>query len=357
MRFGPVLAAVGRFLEGRGTRARSTATARSPRCRRRPARSCAAAWASAARSTSCPTATIATPTSRSRATPTRRSRWSARLVPHKRVDLLLAQLAVAAAASRGCVSTSSATARSGRGCSALAAELGLRATSSPSTASSPTRSATSCCSRAWLTTSTSHAEGWGLSIIEAAAYGVPTRRAATCRACATRWSTAAPAGSSTRSRRLRHGAGPRAARARRRGPGPRGHRGLPGWAGCFTWDRSAELLAGRAARPPARRRSARDGRSARRDIGIVAEFARPRDCAGRSPAALRPTDQVDVHGDRVGLLLTGCDEVDAAAVLRRLGVTDADVRLADRYDLLVGPARLPDRCAPTGGPRRSRCSR
>ena len=40
-------------------------------------------------------------------------------------------------------------------------------------------------------------------------------------------------------------------------------------------------------------------------------------------------------------LLTGCDEVDAAAALKRLGVTDADIRLADRYDLLVGPARLP----------------
>jgi len=57
---------------------------------------------------------------------------------------------------------------------------------------------------------------------------------------------------------------------------------------------------------------------------------------------LRPTDQVRTHGDRISLLLTGCDDTDAKVVLRRLGVTDARVRLADRFDLLVGPAGIPD---------------
>ena len=85
----------------------------------------------------------------------------------------------------------------------------------------------------------------------------------------------------------------------------------------------------------------RDGRGARSDISVVADVARPRNW---NPASwtLRPTDQVRTHGDRISLLLTGCDDTDAKVVLRRLGVTDARVRLADRFDLLVGPAGIPD---------------
>ena len=109
------------------------------------------------------------------------------------------------------------------------------------------------------------------------------------------------------------------------------------WAGCFTWDRSAELLAGVA-------HSAADGatalRSARSDMGVIVEFVPPADWSGMD--ALRPTDQADVRDGRVRLLLTGCDEIDAATTLQRLGIDHADVRLADRYDLLVGPARLPE---------------
>jgi hypothetical protein len=122
------------------------------------------------------------------------------------------------------------------------------------------------------------------------------------------------------------------------------------WARCFTWDRSANLLAGvllAAGNPEV----GPGDRSARSDMSVVAEFDRPRDLAGAlAYAALRPTDQVEVHDGRVGLLLTGCDEIDAAAALRRIGVTDAEVRLADRYDLLVGPARLPDVLIRAHGP-------
>ena len=128
--------------------------------------------------------------------------------------------------------------------------------------------------------------------------------------------------------------------------------GCQAWARCFNWDRSAGLLAGvllAAAEPEI----GPGERSARSDMGVVAEFDRPSDMAGAlCYAALRPTDQIEVRGDRVGLLLTGCDELDAAAALKRLGVDikDADVRLADRYDLLVGPARLPDMLTRAHGP-------
>jgi hypothetical protein len=115
------------------------------------------------------------------------------------------------------------------------------------------------------------------------------------------------------------------------------------WARSFGWDRSAELLAGVLLATTAR--SAAEGRGARSDIGVIAEIRRPRGWSAAS-WTLRPTDQVTERGDRVTLLLTGCDEVDAGEVLRRLGVTDARVRLADRFDLLVGPSGMPDAVRP-----------
>ena len=203
--------------------------------------------------------------------------------------------------------------------------------------------------RAWLTMSTSHHEGWGLSIIEAAAYGVPTLalRVPGVRDSVVNGSTGwlvdeVGQFGTAAILALRELADEDRAREITEA--------CQVWARCFTWDRSASLLAGvllAAGKPEI----GPGDRSARSDMGIVAEFDRPRDFAGAlAYAALRPTDQVEVHGDRVGLLLTGCDEVDAAAALKRLGVTDADIRLADRYDLLVGPARLPDLLNRVHGP-------
>ena len=97
--------------------------------------------------------------------------------------------------------------------------------------------------RAWLTTSTSRREGWGCRSIEAAAQGVPTL-ALRRRACATRWSTAARAGSSARSR-LRRRRRPGAAASSPTSDRARDDtEACQAWARCFTWDRSAELLAG-----------------------------------------------------------------------------------------------------------------
>jgi hypothetical protein len=52
---------------------------------------------------------------------------------------------------------------------------------------------------------------------------------------------------------------------------------------------------------------------------------------------VRATDEVVHRSGATSLLLGGCDEFDAVAVLRRLGIPDADVRLAEREDLLAGP--------------------
>ena len=54
-------------------------------------------------------------------------------------------------------------------------------------------------------------------------------------------------------------------------------------------------------------------------------------------SGLRTTDEIVDRGGTTSLLLGGCDEFDAVAVLRRLRVPDADVRLAEPEDLLAGP--------------------
>jgi glycosyltransferase involved in cell wall biosynthesis len=228
---------------------------------------------------------------------------------------------------------------------------------------------------AWLTTSTSDGEGWGLVVLEGAAAGVPclALRATGIRDSVldgvTGWlvdgiddfAAALP-------RTLAELADPARARAV--------SRACREWAGSFTWDRSADLLAGsvlsemRAFRrsgsqdatlPPADRSAlhrAATRRRARSDMTTVAHFThdRPWDAA----AALRLTDEVAVRAPGEGApgeavaLLRGCDEVDALAVLGRVGAKDPYVRLASRHELLGGPtvvgvgrtAHSPDQATP-----------
>jgi glycosyltransferase involved in cell wall biosynthesis len=341
-RFGPVLAAVGRFLEGRGTRAvygDRPIAAVSPSTRQELRRQLGFRGPIHI----VPNGNDAAPSLRAPRDPDPTITLVSRLVPHKRVDLLLGQLAaVAAAVPRLRVDIVGDGPERTR-LTTLAAELGLAEVVTfhgyvPGTVRDE------LLSRAWLTTSTSAAEGWGCSIVEAAAHGVPTLalRVPGVRDSVvdgrTGWlvhqvpdfAIAAIAAlqelaSDDRAREVTEA--------------------CQAWAACFTWDRSAELLAGVVL-------AAQDDgtafRSARNDIGVVAEFAPPADWQGIRD--LRPTDQAAVQDGRVRLLLTGCDEIDATTTLRRLGIDDADVRLADRYDLLVGPARLPDALTrPLGG--------
>ncbi|MCD2192366.1 glycosyltransferase family 4 protein [Actinomycetospora endophytica] len=216
--------------------------------------------------------------------------------------------------------------------------------------------------QAWLTTSTSDGEGWGLVVLEGAAAGVPclALRATGIRDSVldgvTGWlvdgiddfAAALP-------RTLAELADP--ARAEQVS------RACRDWAACFTWDRSAELLAGSVLSemrafhrtdgadsplPPADRSAlhrAATRRKARSDMTTLARFThdRPWDAA----AALRLTDEASVRvldgpqsqgPGEVVALLRGCDEVDALAVLGRIGAQEPHVRLASRHELLGGPA-------------------
>lgn len=80
-------------------------------------------------------------------------------------------------------------------------------------------------------------------------------------------------------------------------------------------------------------------RSARSDMAVLAGFRTSGVADVRD--ALRSTDEVVRHGDRTSVVLTGCDEFDAAAVLARIGAQDEFLRLADRRLLLAGPSAPP----------------
>jgi glycosyltransferase involved in cell wall biosynthesis len=347
MRFGPVLAAVGRFLEGKGTRVvykdRPT-VAVSPSTRQELRRRLGFRGPIHI----VPNGSSASPEVRSPRDPEPTITVVTRLVPHKRVDVLLAQLAITASVVPKLRVDIVGNGTERIRLTTLAAELGLDDIVTFH-GFQPDKVRDELVRRAWLTMSTSHHEGWGLSIVEAAVHGVPT--------LALRVPGVRDSVVNGRTGWLVDEVGQLGAAAimalRELADEDRAREiteACQAWARCFTWDRSANLLAGvllAAGNPEV----GPGDRSARSDMSVVAEFDRPRDLAGAlAYAALRPTDQVEVRDGRVGLLLTGCDEIDAAAALRRIGVTDAEVRLADRYDLLVGPARLPDVLIRAHGP-------
>ena len=347
MRFGPVLAAVGRFLESRGTRAVYGArpiAAVSPSTRQELRRRLRFRGPIHI----VPNGNSSTPEVRSPRDPEPTITIVTRLVPHKRADVLLAQLAVTAAAVPNLRVDIVGDGPERVRLTTLSAELGLSDIVTFH-GFQPDAVRDELLRRAWLTMSTSSHEGWGLSIVEAAAHGVPT---IALRAPGVRDSVVSGSTGWLVDEVGQFGAA--AAMALRELADEDRAREITeacqAWARCFTWDRSAGLLAGvlLAAGEP---EIGPGDRSARSDMGVVVEFDRPHDLAGAlCYAALRPTDQMEERDGRVGLLLTGCDEVDAAAALRRLGVTDAEIRLADRYDLLVGPARLPDVLKRAHGP-------
>lgn len=340
-RFGPALAAIGRFLEGTAARwvyGQRPLVAVSPSTRqelRRRLRFRAPIHI-------VPNGSAAVPTARATRDPDPTIALVSRLVPHKRVDLLLENLVrVAEAIPRlrvDVVGDGSELQRLRR----LADELGLARVVSFH-GFQPDAVRDDLLNRAWLTAVTSAGEGWGCSVIEAARLGVPTvaLRVPGIRDSVVDGQTGwlvdekgdlaavltAALHELADDDRARHVT-----------------EVCQAWARCFDWNRSAALLAGALLDAAAHSAGQSRARSARSDIATVVCFPRPTAWppAEQLPsAALRPTDQVIVDEGQVHLLLPGCDEVDAVTVLARLGISGASVRLADRHDLLAGPAGLP----------------
>ncbi|QJY49041.1 glycosyltransferase family 4 protein [Pseudonocardia broussonetiae] len=333
-RFGPVLAAVGRFLEGRAARrvyglrpiAAVSPSTRQELRRRLRFRSAISVV---------PNGTAPVPDVRGPRDPDPTLAVVSRLVPHKRIDLLLEQLVAVAAAVPGLRVDVVGDGPELPRLRAMADELGLGGTVTFH-GYQPDAVRDEVLGRAWLTTVTSAAEGWGCSVVEAAGLGVPTVavRVPGIRDSVVDGST----GWLVDDERELGEAMIRALRLLAdESAAERVTDACQTWARCFTWDRSAGLLAAVLVQA-ADGTPAPGDRSARSDITTVARFRRP---AGWTGAGLRVTDEARDDGEVVSLLLHGCDEVDAAGTLQRLGVDSAELRLADRYDLLAGPAGVP----------------
>lgn len=269
-----------------------------------------------------------------------------RLVPHKRLDLLLGEIVSAARQQPRLRVEIIGDGPERRRLQGLVADLGLQKTVTLH-GYLPSDARDNLLSRAWLTTSTSIGEGWGCSVVEAAAWGVPCVALRVPGICdsvlpgRTGWLVDRPQDLGTvLVEALDHLAtDDHAVQATTR---------CQDWARRFTWDRSAELLAGVVLEEMARRSVGAERRCARSDITTLARFRRPASDDYRT--ALRWTDEVVEDGEdgedgaNVAVLLNGCDDSDAIAVLRRIGVFEATVRLTDRHDVLAGPqADVPGR--------------
>jgi glycosyltransferase involved in cell wall biosynthesis len=278
-----------------------------------------------------------------------------RLVPHKRVDLLLEHLATTASTIPRLRVDIVGDGPERLRLQGLAADLGLQSTVRFH-GRVPDAVRDELIARAWLTTSTSAGEGWGCSIIEAAAWGVPclALQAPGVRDSIldgdTGWLVDQPGDlGSALAAAVVHLSDPKEAAGMAAA--------CRSWAACFSWDRSADLLAGvlvEEMRRTAGRGSGqgRDRRSARSDMAVLARFPTPDSTDVRE--ALRATDEVVHEENRTSVVLSGCDEFDGAMVLRRMGVPDGSLQLADRRLLLAGPAAPP---VPAGGADRVRLGR
>jgi hypothetical protein len=194
---------------------------------------------------------------------------------------------------------------------------------------------------AWLTASASMGEGWGLSVMESAAAGVPAVAFSvpglrdTIRPGETGWLVERSDGdlpsqlAETLVSALRTLADPDTA--------DEWSMRCQSWAARFTWEASSGHLV--AALTAETRRLRRPGLDRRPGSDSAVLVTLPTERLGATDlSALRVTDLVDIDGARSSMLLCGADEHDGRRVLRRLGVDvalpDVHIRLARHRDLL-----------------------
>ena len=110
------------------------------------------------------------------------------------------------------------------------------------------------------------------------------------------------------------------------------------WAARFSWDSSAERLAGVLLSEIRRRGQGNLNRRRPIDLATVAWW--PLDDAEELARllrkTLRATDVISIGADGLSVLMTGCDEVAAARALHRVPVPPAGLRLATTTQVLCG---------------------
>jgi hypothetical protein len=189
---------------------------------------------------------------------------------------------------------------------------------------------------AWLTVAPSAAEGWGLTIMEAnalgtpaVAYDVPGLRDSV-RHGITGWLV-------RRDQSLADALGEALDELSGPDQGAGFGAAARAWASAFSWDASAERLAGVLLSEMRYRELGRTERRQAVDLATVASWP-PELAAEIMPplkAGLRSTDIVisDLNGVRA--LLVGCDEIGAVKALTRIRVPAPDLHLATRAGVLA----------------------
>ncbi|BCW64276.1 glycosyltransferase family 4 protein [Arthrobacter sp. StoSoilB22] len=265
-----------------------------------------------------------------------------RLVPHKRLDLLLGQFAVAARKlphlRMDIVGDGPERARLQQ----LAMDLGLvHAVTFHGYQSDDVRDA--LLSRSWMTASTSASEGWGCSVIEAAAWGVPclALRVPGIRDSVvdgrTGWLVDNP-----------KDFGAAIVDAMTELAAPEAAIIVSGecreWARCFTWDRSTKLLTGVLLEEIMMQRDGGDPLARHSDLSTLVQYELPvqfeESGDAHFAAALRPTDEYAVADGNVSIIMKGRDEFEASAAMKRLGVVSAEIHSAGHGTLLAGPGSV-----------------
>lgn len=258
-----------------------------------------------------------------------------RLVPHKRADVLIGQIAVAATQFPNLrveiVGDGPERARLEQ----LVLDLGM-CSNFTFHGYQPDSVRDALLNRAWLTLCASDAEGWGCSVVEAAAWGVPclALRVPGIRDSVidgtTGWLVdSVPELGVALAEHLRElgDVGTRSSFSH----------ACQQWARCFDWARSAQLLAGVLVEESkgVRLRRGHNRKCVRRDMSTVARFGAS---AGLELSGLlNATDEIAESEGTMVAVLKGCDEFEASVALKKVGVEGAELWPATRHDLLAGP--------------------
>jgi glycosyltransferase involved in cell wall biosynthesis len=259
-----------------------------------------------------------------------------RLVPHKQIHLLVAAVPDLLRRWPGLRVDIAGTGPARDAVAAQVRRLGLdQAVVLPGRVSEQAKS--DLLSRAWLTVAPSLAEGWGLTVLEAntlgtpaVAYDVPGLRDAV-RDGRTGWLV--PPGDGL-SAALVSALDELEDPARRRFFADQAQ----AWAARFSWEDSADRLARVLLSEIKRKELGRP--SPRRSVDLATVASWPPgdldDVERRLRKALRVTDRISSGHDGLTVLLTGCDEVEAARALRRAQVLPARLRLSTSTEALCG---------------------
>jgi hypothetical protein len=188
---------------------------------------------------------------------------------------------------------------------------------------------------AWLEVNSSAGEGWGLTVMEAAALGVPTvamrvpglqdsvHHGETGWLCDAEESFGLVVASALETLRDVEEA-------------ERWSRRCQEWAVTFSWERAAALIRSVLSSERERLANRYDERRYRNDATTVVVL-RPELASADVIPRLRRTDQVRLHAGWVELLLCNADELDARVALSRIGMPEdavVEILLARPTDLL-----------------------